>query len=397
MLGGELCKIAVLLTVGAAVVGCGGSSPSTPQPVTAESVVAATPEGEVSATPGGETAATPGGEAPGAPRGEAAATPESEAPAAPGGEAAANPGGETAGLPRAGGAKLDSANHPDWMAALPDDRPLSRVSLPGTHDTMAFHGGRAGPAVVTQESFGTGCRADDCVSRQSLRVQLNAGVRALDVRVRRDETDGLAIQHGPFFQHATLDDVLGVIEDFLAGHPLETVLIRLKAECVAAPSSFGCTDAAGVAPDLARVDRSLAAHPRIWQPSAVGHAGIPTLREVRGRIVFTQFTAFAQGDDRGLPVDAQDLWDGPDMDVKWAAIATHLDRTATATPDTLYVNYLSANGTPDPTKLPRRYATIQNQHTLDHLRTHPQAPTGILMMDFPTPDLLTEILRHNTG
>ncbi|WP_280368247.1 phosphatidylinositol-specific phospholipase C [Nocardia wallacei] len=344
-----MSRIAVLIAAGAALAGCGGSSaPATlPEPVAATTAV------------------------------------------------------ESAGLPGFGSTgahgKLDTASNPDWMAAVPDDRPLSRISIPGTHDTLAVHGGKAGPAVVTQETFDKNCADDRCTSRQSLRIQLEAGIRALDVRVRRDETDSLAVQHGGFFQQVSFDDVLGVVDDFLSRHPLETVLMRVKAECTTVAKPFGCTDAGGVPPDLARIDRSLAGQPRIWRPSATGRAEIPALREVRGRIVVTQFSDIADGGSRGLAVAAQDLWDGPDMDAKWAAIAAHLDRAAIADPGTLYLNYLSANGAPDPTKLPRRYATVENQHALDHLRTTSGAPTGILMTDFPGPALVGEIIRHNTG
>ncbi|WP_280383258.1 phosphatidylinositol-specific phospholipase C [Nocardia wallacei] len=293
--------------------------------------------------------------------------------------------------------QLDTARNPDWMGALPDDRPLSRMSIPGTHDTLSIHGGRAGPAVVTQEGFDTGCADANCISRQSLRVQLEAGIRALDIRVRRDEADALAVHHGSFYQQANLDDVLGVVDDFLTRHPGETVLMRVKAECGAEGIPFGCVDAGGVKPDLARIDRALASSPRIWLPSATGRAEIPPLREVRGRIVITQFAGVDRGETRGLPLDEQDLWDGPDRETKWAAIAAHLDKAATAPPSTLTVNYLSANGAPDPTKLPTRYASYENQHTLDHLRSRPGAPAGILMTDFPGPALVSEIVRHNVA
>ncbi|WP_068032652.1 phosphatidylinositol-specific phospholipase C [Nocardia mexicana] len=302
------------------------------------------------------------------------------------------------GLPgvRPSGARLDSASNTDWMGALPDDRPLSRVSIPGTHDTLSVHGGKAGPAVVTQEGFDAGCGDDNCTSRQSLRIQLEAGIRALDIRVRRDEADALAVQHGSFYQQANLDDVLGVVDDFLNRHPRETVLMRVKAECADDGRPFGCVDAGGLKPDLARVDRNLAPYPRVWLPSATGRAEVPPLRDVRGRIVITQLAGIEGGTDRGLPLDEQDLWDGPDRDVKWAAIAAHLDKAATAPPSVLTVNYLSANGAPDPTKLPARYASFENQHTLNHLRSRPAAPTGTLMMDFPGPDLIGEIIHQNT-
>ncbi|MBB5918582.1 hypothetical protein BJY24_007494 [Nocardia transvalensis] len=346
MTGGVLYRITVAIAAGALLAGCGQTASAPPQ-----------------------------------------TSDESAAPVAMG-----LPGAKSSGAH----GKLATASSPDWMGALPDDRPLGRLSVPGTHDTMAVHGGKGGPAVVTQEGFDKGCADEPCTSRQTLRGQLEAGVRALDIRVRRDEADVPAVQHGSFYQHANLGDVLGVVDDFLSRHPRETVLLRVKAECANDGRPFGCVDAGGAKPDLPLIDRYLTAAPRAWRPSATAHADLPRLGDVRGKIVVTQFTDIEHGEDRGLTVDAQDLWDGPDMDVKWAAIAAHLAKAAAAPTPALYINYLSANGAPDPTKFPGRYASYENDHTLDHLRTHP-GPTGVLMMDFPGPALVEEIIRHNAG
>jgi hypothetical protein len=55
-----------------------------------------------------------------------------------------------------------------WMSHLPDIIFLTDLAMVGTHDTMSFYGG---DAVQTQT--------------MSLRTQLNAGVRALDIRLAR--------------------------------------------------------------------------------------------------------------------------------------------------------------------------------------------------------------------
>ncbi len=287
---------------------------------------------------------------------------------------------------------LDSAHHPDWMGALPDNLPLSAISIPGTHDTLSIHGGKAGPAVVTQEQFDTGCPDPACVSDRTLSTQLEAGIRAVDIRVRRDESGGLAVQHGGFYQQVSLDDVLGVIEQFLDRHPRETVLMRIKAECTNDGRAFQCEDAGRQPPDPALVDRSLNARPRVWRPAAAGPVAVPRLGEVRGTVVVMR----ADGvDERGLPLDTQDLWDGPSREDKWAAIAAHVDRVPALGGRALSVDFLSASGVPDPTEFPDRYAAYENQHALDLLRSRPNITTGVLMTDFPGPALVGEIIGHN--
>lgn len=68
---------------------------------------------------------------------------------------------------------LASASNPDWMMRVPDDRSLAAISIPGTHDTSAITGGAI---TQTQENFGN--------SADTHLAQLNAGIRALDIRVR---------------------------------------------------------------------------------------------------------------------------------------------------------------------------------------------------------------------
>jgi hypothetical protein len=60
---------------------------------------------------------------------------------------------------------LGETSHPDWMGLLPDGANLAALSIPGTHDTMAWG---VTPVANTQDS--------------DLSEQLNSGIRALDIR-----------------------------------------------------------------------------------------------------------------------------------------------------------------------------------------------------------------------
>ncbi|OBA45898.1 hypothetical protein A5780_35280 [Nocardia sp. 852002-20019_SCH5090214] len=310
--------------------------------------------------------------------------------------ASAAPGTEAAGMPRAATAgaidHLDSASNPDWMGALPDSTSLGEMSVPGTHDTLSIHGGKAGPAVVTQEKFDTGCTEPTCASQRTLSTQLEAGIRALDIRVRRDEAGNLGVQHGSFYQQAGLDDVLRAGEQFLNRHPRETLLMRVKAECTNEDKTFQCEDAGGRPPDPPLLDRYLNAQPRVWRPAATGPVALPRLGEVRGAIVVIRADGI---DDRGLPIDAQDLWDKPTREDKWAAVAAHLAQAPAIGDHALSMDFLSASGVPDPAKFPHRYAEYENQRALDYLRSRPGTATGVVMTDFPGPALVGEIIAHN--
>ena len=56
----------------------------------------------------------------------------------------------------------------DWMAALPDDRVISEITMPGTHDCASQN---------AQLGFITKCQALDVAQ------QLNIGARYLDIRL----------------------------------------------------------------------------------------------------------------------------------------------------------------------------------------------------------------------
>src|SRR4051812_34206377 len=130
---------------------------------------------------------------------------------------------------------LSSADHPDWMKSVPGTTNLASMSIPGTHETMAIHGG---DLVQTQEDYGD--------SGGTLAAQLKAGIRMIDIRARVNDGNTFTIHHGAFYQQANFDDVLNTTGAFLDQNPTETVLVRLKHECTGGTGS--CKDADGQNP-----------------------------------------------------------------------------------------------------------------------------------------------------
>ena len=168
--------------------------------------------------------------------------------------------GLTRGVGRARAADLPGAA--DWMGALADSRYLSQLTIPGTHDTCSRYGGP-----ITQT--------------QTLAVpdQLAAGTRFLDMRCRL--INGVfAIHHGPFFQQIFFGDVLNFCQAFLAQHPGETVLMRVKQEYSTASD--------------ADFDAVFAGYQANWAGLFWAEDRIPQLGEVRGRVVVL-------ADNSGLP------------------------------------------------------------------------------------------------
>lgn len=108
-------------------------------------------------------------------------------------------------------------HNPHWMSRLPDGVRMRQLSVPGTHDTMALHGGKVGNLAITQT--------------MSLANQLESGIRAFDFRVGQIG-DKFFLFHGFVDQDAELgQDVLGVMLNFLRANPGEALFMRLKWEC----------------------------------------------------------------------------------------------------------------------------------------------------------------------
>lgn len=120
-------------------------------------------------------------------------------------------------------AVFSSSQLHSWMRNLPDETPLSALSIPGTHNSPTCH--RALPSVRCQAV--------------PPREQLDNGVRFFDIRVQPEapddpSRDGLVLVHGVFPVSLTGNKYLRELVDdtlrFLDANPSETVIFSLKRE-----------------------------------------------------------------------------------------------------------------------------------------------------------------------
>ncbi|MEU8087895.1 phosphatidylinositol-specific phospholipase C domain-containing protein [Micromonospora sp. NPDC049101] len=285
----------------------------------------------------------------------------------------------------------------DWMSRVSDDASLADLSIPGTHDTLALCGHSASQngsdceyistsLTQTQERLG--------YSAETLATQLDAGIRSIDIRVRVDQGDAgltFTVHHGVYYQWANFTDVLTKIETFLRANPTETVLLNLKAECLADGTS--CADAEGYGNTewrrkvfdsylTGRYHTGIGDETRqgkawdslFWSDSVDGveQTTTPTLGAVRGKIVLLGFRGPAGGIYGGYGIgqlypaggsyDAyvQDDYDVPqisDIDDKWERVRTQLRKTNGVwdanrgeqtrhdhEPGALYMNFTSGTG-----------------------------------------------------
>ena len=106
------------------------------------------------------------------------------------------------------------------MDGIPDKTPLTQLSIPGTHDSMAYNGNIRGTHKWMAE-----CQDND------LKWQLNNGIRYIDIRLKL-KNGNLRGYHGPAKLGTWLNDVFDILVDFLTKNPSETVIMEYQWEGV---------------------------------------------------------------------------------------------------------------------------------------------------------------------
>ena len=302
----------------------------------------------------------------------------------------------------------------DWMSSLRDDTPLLDLSLPGTHDSATGNLGSFATEIVRTQSL-------------PLDQQLDAGVRVLDIRCWA-EHNGFTMHHGPISLGQTFGEVLRIVRTFLLHHPRETVLMRIMRE----GGGGGNTESfEQVFARYADTDgRDL-----FWHPTG----NTPTLGEVRGKVVVLQdFTASPPVGLSYSMFNTEDhYWVNTNWDLynKWKLVRDHLEYAREEKGKAYFMTYLSAAGGSFPyfvaggriwasDKAPHlstglvtplfksRYPDFPragclgpicsimfagtNELVVDKiLSAHPPPFVGIVMADFPGPDLIGRIIAAN--
>ncbi|NLU75748.1 phosphatidylinositol-specific phospholipase C [Streptomyces sp. HNM0575] len=274
-------------------------------------------------------------------------------------------GGTAAGVAEAVSSDAETAGPEAWMSQLPDGVRLPELTVPGTHNSGATHGG---PWTECQNT--------------SLTEQLSAGIRFLDIRCRLFD-GSFTIHHGSTYQYLNFEDVLGSCREFLTAQPSETILMRLKQEY----SEESAEQFRVVFEDYLDGDGG-------WRSLFRLDPVLPDLGDARGRVVLL-------GDSDGLPgvrygdpelFDVQDAY-MEEPGAKYPLIEDQF-RKAVDQPGKLYVNFVSTAAL-----LPlRSNADRLNPRVRDLVQADENSSwrgLGIVPMDFPNEHGVIEaLLKH---
>lgn len=212
-----------------------------------------------------------------------------------------------------------SGDNKAWMSKIKDNTKLSELSIPGTHDSMAYK---------SNLSFIDNTRTQT----MSLSQQLNSGIRYIDIRAKYTNS-GFPLHHGIIYLGFDFEDVLRELRTFLSQNPTETVIMKFSQENSSASDN-----------DMRRV--FLTYYNRYKDIFYRGSNDTnPTLGECRGKIVL--LSNVLSLNDLGLnyrKVNVQDdyhLNTNWDLYSKWTKIKNFAN---SITSDKLNLNHLSGNG-----------------------------------------------------
>lgn len=315
----------------------------------------------------------------------------------------------------------DLISHTSWMRDIPDDTPVTALSIPGTHNSCCTEG-LLGLAKT---------------QNLDLAEQLKAGIRFLDIRFSH-YGDDLCVHHDVVCTENSYADVLDICSGFFDQHPSETILMSVDDESrfddalgKFAPSQIFCrSPMVGGADDRDENTRSFEDTFKIktWErvkenPLFYNFAAAPPgddsvaaapaftsetrLGEVRGKIVLLR--RFESSEDIGIDLtywpenqrfrsaappfyDVEDRYQNPGDDDKFTYVVTHLEEARDGDRDDLYITFssavdLTAGG----------YAREINPRLSGYLEESPKGRVGIIVMDyFEEPrELVSNVIKKN--
>jgi len=209
-----------------------------------------------------------------------------------------------------------------------------------------------------------------------LSAQLAAGVRFLDLRVKGDGW----LYHGPLACALTLEAALQTCHSFLQEHRSELLLLRIKDEERSRDSAHRVCEL------VKKFAKYMPLH--FSRQSCL-------VCDLRGKMLVLQDW---QGPEVSLPwgnstMKIQDFWNPGSLKEKWVAVLKHLRGVPRRQGEQLCANFLSAQSFPRRT--PRYFAGILNTRFCASVSRRRYSALGIVVMDFPTQELINQIIRTN--
>ena len=262
-----------------------------------------------------------------------------------------------------------------WMSCCSPETLITQLLLPGTHDTMT--------AACPERYYHT--------QTMALEEQLTAGVRFLDLRLRRE----MKAAHREWISDIDADQIFSACAAFLTQYPTEMLLVRIQN----ANEKKDDYEAYGAA-----LKEKIEKWSELFYHWEEGQPAWMTLRECAGKIVAIECSPpamhfgriharkWAENWHDNAAISLQDLWDGPTIAEKQEAIRVQMEASCCLPHNVLSLSHISAtNGAPG---FPDAFADVLNPYSLALMGEYPKA-RGVLIYDFITPEICREVFAKN--
>lgn len=207
----------------------------------------------------------------------------------------------------------------NWMERIRDNKLLTELALPGTHDSSTYTS--ILPFVKTQVL--------------TFSEQLSYGIRFFDIRLRHSKNI-FTLCHGSVNLGLTFSDFLDAVTKFLGEHPSEVVLFRLKEDQAPGNNTRSMRETLGE-----YLDTYKSAYLKKTYTSL-------SLGEARGKFLIIsdnyEFHYHGIAYNHFHKQDVYSLTTNWDLYHKWEKIREHLDIARNGDKWRFYINYLSASG-----------------------------------------------------
>lgn len=289
----------------------------------------------------------------------------------------------------------DLKNWPSWMAAIKEGTTLSRLSMPGSHDSGSF-------------------KLEDPVKQvwamtqdRNFVDQMNNGVRFFDIRVRATSDQQIVLHHGAVYLYVTLHEFLSDVRGFLKDHPTETIIMSIKEDH---PPMEGVTKR------TAEIFRDNYYNSDIFYK---GSSLNPTIGETRGKVVlfnrmsnanlFSGFQYAGWPDNQTfslktnreqLTLNVQDEYN-VSYEAKKKSIQSFLTETnKDSSNDKIFINFISLASGGTKFSSPYYFAGYLNPETAQFIQTHVKNRAGWVVMDYAgnewSPKLYQSVILTNS-
>ncbi|KFM95033.1 1-phosphatidylinositol phosphodiesterase [Bacillus clarus] len=284
-------------------------------------------------------------------------------------------------------------NWPKWMQAIPDNTPLGRISIPGTHDSGTFK--LQDPikqvwAMTQEEDFS---------------YQMDHGIRFFDIRGRLTDDNTIVLHHGPIYLYVTLHQFINEASKFLRDNPSETIIMSLKKEY---------DDMSGAKGSFVETFEE----DYFQNPIFLKTDGNITLGDARGKIVllrrysgstvtggYNNFswpdnTEFESNIDENLNVSVQDKYKAsyyPKLDAVKSMLGKADDNAQNL--NHIYINFTSLSSGGTAWNSPYYYASYMNAEVANYIQQKNPKRVGWVIQDYVgdrwSPKLHEAVIRTN--